>query len=138
MQKRYALIIAIITLFHVFGLQCSNAQDFAKSGIETLLKGKVVSLNFSDKYMEIKSELNGDIYKVFVDDPARLRRIRVGTPIRVVAEKSFVSAGTFMAREIMIAGARCRCDPTGVRSRLQRAMRGRSFGGGWHGHSGHR
>jgi len=139
-MKRYIIHILFITFFMGTILSTVGAQESLKNTATAMLKGAVLDINLEERYFDIKG--GGDhssAIRIYVDDPARLRGLRKGLPVRVWAQESKVIEGAYVAREIMIPGITCRCDPTGVRARMKRAMRRGGWScGGWSGQGAHK
>ncbi len=137
----FALIVigANILLFFIEkGLCMDDKISSTPASTVSHLYGHVKKINVKERYFEIETQggktrkASKKTLRVYVDDPSRLRALRSGLRVKVLAEKSRVAEGAFMAREIMMPGARCRCDPTGVRFRMRRAMgMGGWSCGGW-------
>ncbi len=121
----YLVLILLAVPFLVNGHVMAN--ESATEPSKATISGRIVKIDLKDKYFELMRKRAGSVVRVYVDDPSRLRGLRRGLHLKVVAEKSDLVNGAYMAREIMTRGSTCRCDPTGVRARIKRAM-GR---GGW-------
>ena len=116
--------IILYPLFYPARAQDSSMQPFK-------LKGSVLDVNFKEKYFEIKGLMNqSSVIRIYVDDPVRLRGLRKGLSVRVWAHGSEVVPGAYVAQKIMMSGATCRCDPTGVRARMKRLMGNAGWGCG--------
>ncbi len=128
----YYLVLILLTVpFLVNGHVMAN--ESATEPSKATISGRIVKIDLKDKYFELMRKRAGSVVRVYVDDPSRLRGLRRGLHLKVVAEKSDLVNGAYMAREIMTRGSTCRCDPTGVRARIKRAMGrgGWSCGGRW-------
>ena len=136
MNRFLAPIIFLICLVSVL-FRSGDVRGFSSE--ISILKGTISKINLKERYFDINDGSEHPMVRIYVDDPARLRGLREGLLVKVRVQTSKVVEGSYVAREIMIKGMRCRCDPTGVRARMKRAMkRGGWSCGGWSGHGTHK
>ncbi len=94
-----------------------------------LITGRIVAIHPEKREIELipagppHSPRGSGRYTIAVDDPARLKGLKVGSVVKVRVERNDADNVTFSAREIAAPGWRCPCDPTGVRGRMRRARR---------------
>jgi len=119
--KRVLVIFSILFLyFFISHLSlCFSGQK--NQGV--LLEGWVLSVNIGGRYINMRNKITGETCKIYINDPIRLREIKINSSIKVFAEKD-LKKSAYIARKIWVSKARYLHDPTGVRARMRRAMKG--------------
>ncbi len=113
------LLPFLIVLFFTISFGYGSAQE--EPGV--LLRGRIVSILPEQRSFVIRSHRGTQEHTIFVDDPNKLKNLKIGMRVQITAEKSELKESAYMAREISAAGMRCMCDPTGVRTRMRRAWK---------------